>query len=727
MKFDFSISAWILMLAGIVLSVSIFLSYRQWTSDGRKKSFIFLEILRIFIICMIAFTLLKPEFVTYLKLTKTPEIQIIFDSSESMSTRDSFEKGAEKPESRVQSMKKMIDSKFYSQLEKKNKVLLKSFGHDPDTKGEGTDINKALNEALDSGTNLKAVILMTDGDWNCGESPSASAMQYRARGIPVHTIVFGSETYLPDIELKNVKAPSFCIIKEKVSIPFEVFNKTAHEINTTVFLSSSGKTETEKNISVQPFSTASGSLVWQTEKEGKVKLTMKVPEIPEEKDKENNSRTFDISVREEKLKVLILETLPRWEYRYLKNALSRDPGIEFNTLLYHPQIGMGHGKNFLDKFPSKNDLASYDVFFLGDIGTAPDQLGKENLENIRDVVKHLGSGIVFMPGIKGFELGLMESPLSEALPVDFDKSKPQGCPLPKESKPILSSEGIRHFLTILSENPEKNSAVWKELPGFFWSSAVLSARPGSTVLAVHPEIRNDSGRMPLLAIREYGNGNALFLGIDSAWRWRKGVEDKYHYRFWGQVIRWMSHKRHLANSKGIRLFYSPEKPVAGQTVFITASVFNQSQMPVNNAELLFSLKDSSGNEVQKFVLFPDDSGWGVYKGQFILRKGGDYSMMAEYVDGGISLRTDFHVSEDKLEKSGEPSNVSAMKEISTITKGGYSCGEFDIDKIIKKILTAPESTEIEKRFPLWCTWWWGFLILSLMAIYWTGRKISGLI
>ena len=73
-------------------------------------------------------------------------------------------------------------------------------------------------------------------------------------------------------------------------------------------------------------------------------------------------------------------------------------------------------------------------------------------------------------------------------------------------------------------------------------------------------MRNDWGRMPLLVTRSAGNGKVLFLGTDSAWRWRRGVEDKFHYRFWGQVVRWMAHQRHLSEKDGIRLSYSPETP-----------------------------------------------------------------------------------------------------------------------------------------------------------------------
>ena len=43
---------------------------------------------------------------------------------------------------------------------------------------------------------------------------------------------------------------------------------------------------------------------------------------------DNNKLTAPISIREEKLRVLVVESYPRWEYRYLRNALSRDPGVE---------------------------------------------------------------------------------------------------------------------------------------------------------------------------------------------------------------------------------------------------------------------------------------------------------------------------------------------------------------------------------------------------------------
>ena len=60
---------------------------------------------------------------------------------------------------------------------------------------------------------------------------------------------------------------------------------------------------------------------------------------------------------------------------------------------------------------------------------------------------------------------------------------------------------------------------------------------------------NEYGRLPLLVTRTFGAGKVLFMGTDGAWRWRKGVEDKYHYRFWGQVVRWMAYQRNMAKGE----------------------------------------------------------------------------------------------------------------------------------------------------------------------------------
>ncbi len=103
--------------------------------------------------------------------------------------------------------------------------------------------------------------------------------------------------------------------------------------------------------------------------------TVKVPVEQDEAIAENNERAFHISIRAEKLRVLVVDSVPRWEYRYLRNALARDPGVEISCLLLRPDLGPGAGSDYIHAFPnSKEGLAPYDVVFLGDVGIGDDEL-----------------------------------------------------------------------------------------------------------------------------------------------------------------------------------------------------------------------------------------------------------------------------------------------------------------------------------------------------------------
>ena len=128
------------------------------------------------------------------------------------------------------------------------------------------------------------------------------------------------------------------------------------------------------------------------------------PKHPDETLADNNRLTAPIAIREEKLRVLVVESYPRWEYRYLRNALSRDPGVEVSCLLFHPGLSKvgGGNKDYIKQFPAGLDeLSKFDVVFLGDVGLDDGQLTAEQCRLLKGLVEHQASGLVFMPGMAG--------------------------------------------------------------------------------------------------------------------------------------------------------------------------------------------------------------------------------------------------------------------------------------------------------------------------------------
>jgi len=245
------------------------------------------------------------------------------------------------------------------------------------------------------------------------------------------------------------------------------------------------------------------------------------------------------------------------------------------------------------------------------------------------------------------------------------------------------------------------------------------------VLAVHSSLRNASGRMPLLATRSAGTGKVLFMGSDSAWRWRRGVEDKYHYRFWSQVVRWMAHQRHLAGKEGVRLAYSPERPEPNDTVFLQSTILDSAGFPAEEGPVTVSVTSPSGRS-EHLRFSSVEGGWGVFKSQFRPSEPGRYKLLLDAPKQNRKLETELLVQQRTLEEIGRPINRSILAEISALS-GGSSALMSGLDQIVQQISVAPEPKDLEKRIRIWSSPWWGALILILLSLYWVGRKAAGML
>lgn len=705
------------------------LCWANWQRSGRRVSVAWLEGLRFVLITLLGFTLLRPEFVRQIRRTEQPEVLVLKDVSGSMTTRDvALSNG-------VMSRAEWLTNAgpFWKPLEKVAKVTVEEFAAAPSSNAPpapnveiGTDLNRALETVLQRDKNLKAVLLVTDGDWNLGKSPVGTATRFRADGIPIFSVAVGRETPMPDVALENVSAPAYGLFGEQISIPFKVRNHLPREVKTVISLFDSGREETKKEITLPALGELQEAIVWSPRTVGDRDLTLKMPVESDETLPENNSQDFQVGIRLETLKVLVVDSLPRWEYRYLRNALDRDPGVEMNSVLFHPGIGPGGGRNYLPAFPgTKEAISKYDVIFLGDVGIGEGELTQQDAELIKGLVEQQASGLVFLPGSRGRQLTFLKSPLQDLLPVVLDASKPDGTGLQNEAVLTLSSLGKGHLLTRFDADENRNDSIWRQLPGFYWSASVEKSRPGSEVLAVHSSLRNSWGRIPLLVTRDYGSGKVLFMGTDSAWRWRRGVEDKYHYRFWSQVVRWMAHQRHLAEKQGIRLTYSPETPETGATIFLQTTVLDAAGFPIESGTVEGKITSPSGR-TERLEFTALEGGWGVFKSSFTPQEGGRFKVTVASEQHGRRLDAEIEVTQPLREKVGQPINLNVLGELASITGGAV--GTVDAaEQIVQRISLLPEAKPIEKRIRLWSSPWWGGLILFLLAVYWTGRKAAGLI
>lgn len=733
----FQASTTTLVVVALVIVATITLGIMAIQRSARPKRTGMLEGLRLLCVAFVCTMLLGPEWRTIEQSDLQPEIAIIWDESVSMDTEDVERPetitGDEKVLTRKELVKRLRESEFWKPFESegRNRITQKSFGAPPEDAStvelamSGTDMNEALIDVLQSGQNLRAAIFLGDGDWNIGTSPVAAAQQFRLKGAPLYALAVGSNKRVPDLELVSVNAPTYGIVGENIQIPFTIESSLQRDVRTQVRVKSDTGLERSKDITIRANSTHYDSILWRVEKEGATTLTITIPVANGELIDDNNSRDFVISGKPESIRILVIETLPRWEYRFIRNALSRDPGVTVDCLLLHPDLGKGDGPDYIQEFPEKlEDLQKYDVVFVGDVGIDEKQLTVEQANLIKGLVESQASGVVFIPGPQGNQYSLAESDLGDLIPVELDSQKTEGFSESVETSMRLTRDGERSLLTMLGDNEAQNQMVWRTLPGFYWQAAVKKAKAGSTILAVNEGRRNSAGRIPILVTSRAGSGKVLYMAIDSAWRWRRGVEDLYHYRFWGQVARWMSYQRNMAAGERIRLFFTPERPKPGGIVSLTANAFDKNGAPLSEGVLQVDLTAPNG-QISRIALSKSGDSWGRFTGDFKISQPGEWKMkvfIPEEPDAFIEAKI---ISQtDSIEKTGRPARFEVLQEMAKVSRGRLVTPA-QIDALVKEINALPEPQPLVNSIKLWAHWLAPTILIVLLALFWIGRKLNG--
>ncbi|MCE9525874.1 MAG: hypothetical protein K8R36_07450, partial [Planctomycetales bacterium] len=323
------------------------------------------------------------------------------------------------------------------------------------------------------------------------------------------------------------------------------------------------------------------------------------------------------------------------------------------------------------------------------------------------------------------QFSLMDSALGDLCPVHMDLAQPGGWGSRTPGHFELTELGRRSLLTKLADTQEDNMDVWQKLPGFQWYAPILRARAGTEVLCVHGGMSNEYGHVPLLVTRTYGAGKVLFMGTDGAWRWRKGVEDKYHYRFWGQVVRWMAYQRNMAKGTTMRLFHTPDQPQARQTLTMHAHVMESTGEPLQNGEVSVRVTAPSGKgETIRLASAGDE--WGVYTGQLLVEEPGKHSVVLSCKQTKAALETSIFVQGGLTERIGRPARPEVLEEIARVTRGKVLSSEKP-DEIIKLMSEIPEPPPAIRRLPLWSNPIVAGMVVVLLGAFWIGRKGAGLV
>ena len=195
--------------------------------------------------------------------------------------------------------------------------------------------------------------------------------------------------------------------------------------------------------------------------------------LKNDRESKNNLKEVDLRVLTQKFKILMVESRPRWEERYVGNMFDRDSGWEVNQVI-------SDGKKFergeaTGEFPADRDeLFKYDIIWIGDISA--DMFLKEEMRWLSDFVEYRGGGLVLIDGQRKHLKSLVATPMHSLLPVEWNVEA--GSNLIPTS---LRLTDVGNKLSALQFSSETNAAVWAALKPPQWTAGV-SALPGTEVL-----------------------------------------------------------------------------------------------------------------------------------------------------------------------------------------------------------------------------------------------------
>ena len=396
-----------------------------------------------------------------------------------------------------------------------------------------------------SGQTVTGLLLISDGRGTTAADMAKLQEMAKARNVPIYTMGLGSEQNPSDVELLRLATESRAFINEELAVKVELRHtgyegqtvRVALDVVGNPKLSTSqdvalvaGKSNYQVNFSIKP------------DTAGRHELRASINSMPGEFDLANNaSLPTYVEVIDRKVKVLLVDDMPRWEYQYIKNALFRDPSVLVSVLLnWADQDFPPEGDIPIRRFPAgREELAEYDVIILGDVNKQI--FSQEQMENIHDFVQK-GGGLILIAGNRFHNPnGYVGTPLEPLLPVEISQEQPVG-PFTVSFQPRVTLEGAVSPLLRFESNMEENREVWRNLPGMFWYYHCRTAKPSAQVLLEHPEEINPfTGKpYPLMLLQPVGAGKVFFTAVESTWRWRYYTGTRYMNSFWIQMVRYMA-------------------------------------------------------------------------------------------------------------------------------------------------------------------------------------------
>ncbi|MBL7185650.1 MAG: hypothetical protein ISS70_04940 [Phycisphaerae bacterium] len=530
----------------ILVAWLIILFKRQMTNRSLKQT-VLLLLPKVLIVLLLILAYFDPVRSVIQKPKKDKKIMVLVDSSSSMDCED--EPGVSRAD-RASRLSNDLSDKLGSFID----LEIVDFDMDVHGAGDtqqtaeqirGTNLAKSLITVAEKANNsdYMAAILLTDGGDELVRNP-------RLPQVPLHVASLGTSPQTwDDLSVTDVTVPSVAEAGGKVEVSADILARFAtkdFEIKVPmVRVRLEEKQQDEWKARGSEFvrfdnpKTRVRFSIDAPSEPGTKTYRINVQNMPGELSDLNNTRNFDLQVREDTLHVLFFAQELGWDFSMIRKELAGDPAVELTALFrvteqrFVVQGSRQPGDEQLEAgFPeSKAVLDLFKCVIVGSFGASQWRQGQ--FKALADYVRD-GGAVVFLGGEESFGRGgYAGTPIEPLLPWRIGNSQ--------------SAFQVGSFSVSVPAAAAANTIIAE-------TARIISQLDSASVESVNVEGPLKSGAVtlleasvagrsvPLISMQRFGQGQTMAIATNTLWKWRRTSAEliEAHGHFWRQTVKNMT-------------------------------------------------------------------------------------------------------------------------------------------------------------------------------------------
>lgn len=639
-----------------------------------------------------------------------------------------------------------------------------------------TNVTSALTKISESyeAENLAGVLLLSDARHNADVPTDDVARKLGIQGSPIVPVLIGSTKGSKDASIISVGAAQSIFEGDRIRTKIEVKADGLRGKTLKVRLLQDGAEVATQEVTVpDDIYRTTVRLGYQPKTAGIFSHTVKVDPIEGELFDNNNQWTFQTAVSDDRTNVLLVDDRPRWEFRYLRNLFdSRDKSVHLQYVLLHPDTLEGaptteklasasakFGDSEATRLPQKaEDWKKFDVIILGDI--PPASLGQETWEIIRQCVEDRGALLTLIAGPESMPHAYTNETFQKLCPVLYQQNTAPIWEGPEEAyRLMLTAEGRNNLIFQQSLSGLENARIWESMPLLRWRHPILGVKETANVLAyASPATLDAAGneipqsafqvswdpaaltrqketekKNALVVTSQAGSGKVAMLSFDHTWRFRYGVGDTYHHRFWGQLLRWGAGENLRAGTELVRLGTDKLTYAPGDSIKIMGRMIEKDYRPVTDSSVTATILKGNETVARRSLAFQADSP-GMYEGLLdSITEPGDYTLELSGNDvarlgEGKAITTKFTVASasNPIEFGDLSTDREQAIRLATLSNGQVATPA-TVTQALEKFGPASTQKTERRETKLWDNWIIMASMLGLLTTEWIARRRGGLV